>query len=71
MQGVIDDVELRGIVPRMVKTVFNRIENSSENMEFAVKVSFCEIYNERIKDLLDPKKDNLKIHEEKQKGVYI
>ena len=71
MQGIIDDVELRGIVPRMVKTVFNRIENSSENMEFAVKVSFCEIYNERIKDLLDPKKDNLKIHEEKQKGVYI
>jgi kinesin family protein 5 len=56
---------MRGIVPRMVRTVFNRIENSSENMEFAVKVSFCEIYNERIKDLLNPKLDNLKIHEEK------
>ena len=65
MQGNIDDVEMRGIVPRMVRTVFNRIENSSENMEFAVKVSFCEIYNERIKDLLNPKLDNLKIHEEK------
>lgn len=31
----------------------------------------CEIYNERIKDLMDPTKDNLKIHEEKAKGVYI
>jgi kinesin family protein 5 len=55
----------------MVRTVFNRIETASENMEFAVKVSMCEIYNERIKDLLDPRKDNLKIHEEKGKGVYI
>jgi kinesin family member 5 len=55
----------------MVRTVFNRIETANENMEFSVKVSMCEIYNEKIKDLLDPRKDNLKIHEEKGKGVYI
>jgi hypothetical protein len=30
-----------------------------------MKVSFVEIYNEKIKDLLDPKKNNLKIHENK------
>lgn len=30
-----------------------------------------EIYNEKIKDLLNPQKDNLKIHEEASKGVYI
>jgi kinesin family protein 5 len=72
MQGPnIDDVELQGIIPRMVRTVFNRIATSSENMEFSVKVSMCEIYNERIRDLFDPTKDNLKIHEEKTKGVYI
>lgn len=66
-----DDVENQGIIPRMVRTVFNRIETASENMEFAVSVSMCEIYNERIKDLLNPKQDNLKIHEEQNKGVYI
>ena len=72
MQGPsIDDVEMQGIIPRMVRTVFNRIETANENMEFSVKVSMCEIYNEKIKDLLDPRKDNLKIHEEKGKGVYI
>ena len=72
MQGPsIDDVEKQGIIPRMVRTVFNRIETASENMEFSVKVSMCEIYNEKIKDLLDPRKDNLKIHEERGKGVYI
>mmetsp|Transcript_40211 Transcript_40211/g.28982 ORF Transcript_40211/g.28982 Transcript_40211/m.28982 type:complete len:81 (+) Transcript_40211:163-405(+) len=30
-----------------------------------------EIYNEKIKDLIEPSKDNLRIHEEKAKGVYI
>jgi hypothetical protein len=30
-----------------------------------------EFYNEKIKDLLDPSKDNLKIHEDAFKGVYI
>lgn len=55
----------------MVRTIFNRIETASENIEFTVKISMCEIYNERIKDLMDPAKDNLKIHEEKAKGVYI
>lgn len=72
MQGPdINDIEKQGIIPRMVRTVFSRIENASENVEFTVKVAMSEIYNERIKDLLDPMKDNLKIHEEKGKGVYI
>jgi hypothetical protein len=37
----------------MIRTVFNRIESSSENIEFSVKVSMSEIYNEKIKDLLN------------------
>lgn len=40
-------------------------------MEFVVKISFCEIYMERIKDLLDPTKTNLKISEDKARGVFI
>lgn len=55
----------------MVRTVFNRIEHASEDITFSVKVSMVEIYMERIRDLLDPKKDNLRIHEEKGKGVYM
>ena len=56
----------------MVRTVFNRIETASENMEFSVKVSMIEIYMEKIKDLLEPSKDNLKINEEKGgRGIYI
>jgi kinesin family protein 5 len=43
------DPETQGIIPRMVKSVFNKIENASEDIEFTVKVSMVEIYNERIK----------------------
>jgi kinesin family protein 5 len=72
MQGPnIEDIEMQGIIPRMVRTVFNRIENADVNIEFQVKVSMCEIYNEKIKDLQNPKMNNLRIHEEKGKGVYI
>ena len=55
----------------MVRTVFNRIDTASDSIEFSVKVSMIEIYMEKIRDLLDPSKDNLKVHEEKNKGVYM
>jgi kinesin family protein 5 len=72
MQGPdIEDIEKQGVIPRMVRTVFNRINSASEYIEFTVKVSMVEIYMERIKDLINPDKDNLKIHEEKGKGVYM
>lgn len=72
MQGPdIEDLEMQGIIPRMVRTVFARIATAGEQMEFTVKISMIEIYMERIRDLLDPTKDNLKVHEEKSKGVYV
>ena len=72
MQGPdIESIEMQGIIPRMVRTVFNRIETASEAIEFSVKVSMVEIYMEKIRDLIDPSKDNLRIHEEKGKGVYM
>jgi kinesin family protein 5 len=55
----------------MVRTVFNRIDAASDTIEFSVKVSMIEIYMEKIRDLMDPQKDNLKVHEEKGKGVYM
>ena len=67
----IEDPEHQGIIPRMVKTVFEKIESASEDIEFTVKISMIEIYQEKIKDLLDPAKSNLKVHEDKVKGIYI
>ena len=67
----IDDEVNRGIIPRMVEGIFSKIESAPEDIEFTVKVSMIEIYNEKIRDLLDPKKINLKIHDNKEKGVYV
>ena len=71
MQGDLDSEELRGIIPRMVDTVFEKIGQASQSVEFTVKASMLEIYNEKIRDLLDPSKSNLNVREEKQKGIYV
>uniref|UniRef100_A0A7S4V310 Kinesin-like protein n=1 Tax=Alexandrium monilatum TaxID=311494 RepID=A0A7S4V310_9DINO len=67
----IEDKVYQGVIPRMVWSIFNGIFHADENIEFLVRVSIVEIYNERIRDLLDPKKDNLKVHEDKARGVFI
>lgn len=66
-----EDKTYQGVIPRMVWSIFDGIYNADEHIEFLVKVSIVEIYNERIRDLLDPKKDNLKVREEKARGVFI
>merc|ERR550534_2150194 len=59
-----------GLIPRMVDAIFQGIMDA-ENMEFVVKVSYVEIYCEKIQDLLDTRNQNLKIRESKTKGIYI
>jgi len=74
MEGpdIIDEEgKLLGIVPRMMRYLFDLIMNSSEDIEFQVKVSFLELYNEKLQDLLDPRKNNLQIKEDKSKGIFV
>jgi len=67
----IEDKVYQGVIPRMVWSIFDGIYHADDHIEFVVKVSIVEIYNERIRDLLDSKKDNLKVHEDKARGVFI
>ena len=55
----------------MVNTVFDHINNTPDHIEFTVKVSIVEIYMEKIKDLISPEKHNLKIREDRARGIYI
>ena len=71
MGADIDDMEQRGIIPRIVEQMFASIMRSPENIEYTVRVSYMEIYMERIRDLLVPQNDNLPVHEEKSRGVYV
>ena len=72
MQGPnIEDMKEQGIVPRMVRTIFSRIDNMSDNIEYTIKISMAEIYMEKIRDLLDATKTDLKVKESSRKGIYI
>ena len=70
----IEDPVTQGVIPRMIWTVFDSIYSAPETVEFLVKISIIEIYKERIVDLLATnrsEKDNLKIKEDKDRGIFI
>ncbi len=71
MQGELDDPVRKGIIPRIVDAVFRKIQVANEKVEFTIKASVVEIYNERVRDLLDPSKDNLTVREDRLKGIFI
>jgi len=48
----IDSEELKGIIPRITEQIFQSIVESDAHLEYMVKVSYMEIYLERIRDLL-------------------
>ncbi|EKG15758.1 hypothetical protein MPH_07193 [Macrophomina phaseolina MS6] len=71
MGSDIEDEQNKGIIPRIVEQIFASILASPGNIEYTVRVSYMEIYMERIRDLLAPQNDNLPVHEEKNRGVYV
>jgi hypothetical protein len=40
-------------------------------VDYLVKASYLEIYNEQIMDLLEPSSFNLTIREDTKKGIYV
>ena len=71
MGSDIEDDTGKGIIPRITEQIFASILTSPSNIEYTVRVSYMEIYMERIRDLLVPHNDNLPVHEEKSRGVYV
>ena len=45
--------------------------DSFKEKEVKIKVSYLELYNENINDLLDSNNKNLDIRENRQKGIYV
>lgn len=71
MGSNIDDEQNRGVIPRIIEQIFASIMSSPNTIEYTVRVSYMEIYMERIRDLMAPQNDNLPVHEEKNRGVYV
>ncbi|KAK5137316.1 hypothetical protein LTR08_000286 [Meristemomyces frigidus] len=64
-----------GLIPRTCRGLFERVEaEQNSSITYNVHVSFFEIYNEHVKDLLTPRTNPptyLKIREHKSDGVYV
>lgn len=66
------DADLRGVIPRAIEQIFDYInQHTSATHKFLVRVSYHQIYNEIISDLLHTDRYNLAIREDRRKGVYI
>jgi kinesin family member 1 len=53
-------------------STYNRNASNDPNQSATVEVSYLEIYNERVRDLLNPKpKGNLRVREHPVLGPYV
>ncbi|KAF4631017.1 hypothetical protein G7Y89_g7124 [Cudoniella acicularis] len=68
-----------GLIPRTCEDLFQRIEaaqSETPNISYNVRVSYFEVYNEHVRDLLVPVQQNqppyyLKIRESPTEGPYV
>ncbi|XP_074847573.1 kinesin-like protein KIF13B isoform X2 [Carettochelys insculpta] len=63
-----------GLIPRLCSGLFERAQKEeNEEQSFKVEVSYMEIYNEKVRDLLDPKgsRHTLKVREHNVFGPYV
>ncbi|KAJ5636056.1 uncharacterized protein N7484_009369 [Penicillium longicatenatum] len=67
--------EQPGLIPRTCEDLFQRIEDSpSPDISYNVRVSYFEVYNEHVRDLLVPRTDPphyLRIRESPSEGPYV
>lgn len=67
--------EEEGVIPRICREMYERIDRltaEDANNTCTVEVSYLEIYNERVRDLLNPSnKGNLKVREHPSTGPYV
>ncbi|KAM9339439.1 kinesin-like protein KIF13B [Symphorus nematophorus] len=66
--------EQPGLIPRLCSSLFSRtVQEAREGESFTVEVSYMEIYNEKVRDLLDPKgsRQALRVREHNVFGPYV
>lgn len=59
-----------GLIPLSVREIFELIEQDG-GREYQVKISYIEIYNESVNDLIEPSNKNLEVRESISNGIYI
>lgn len=58
-----------GVIPRAVKQIFDILE--AQNAEYSMKVTFLELYNEEITDLLAPEETTKFVDDKSKKPIAL
>lgn len=58
-----------GVIPRAVRQIFDTLE--AQNAEYSMKVTFLELYNEEISDLLAPEENSRFIDDKLKKPIAL
>ena len=59
-----------GVMPQAVSELFDAAAKDDEH-DWRFGVTYVEIYNERVKDLLNPEAAELEVREDARKGTHI
>ncbi|KAJ8865981.1 hypothetical protein PR048_033505 [Dryococelus australis] len=68
---MLGDKENPGIAYLTMVELYNRVHLLSEEYEFDIRVSYLEVYNENVRDLLQPDSKHLHLREDSTSGITI
>lgn len=68
---MIGEIDSQGLMLKTFLEVFSKIETYSGQRDYIVKLSYLEIYNEIVRDLLNPSMETLEVREDPGKGVVV
>lgn len=64
--------ECPGIIPRTIRRLFQRVRQmSSDEEQFSLSMSYLEIYQEKVFDLLDTKNKDLVIRQDQAGNIFV
>jgi hypothetical protein len=69
MKGYPTSSDITGLIPLSVAHIFQTILSSER--KYTISVSYIEIYNESVNDLIEPSNKNLEVRESITSGIYI
>ena len=58
-----------GVIPRAVRQIFDNLE--AQNADYSMKVTFLELYNEEITDLLAPEESSRYAEDRQRKPISL
>ena len=68
-EKILSNNKFSGIMPKSIKYIWSTVGNRQQ--KYYIKVSFLEIYNEQINDLLNPSNTNLQIRWDQKQGFFV